>query len=250
MDSDDEISLDCIKILYRKMQECLVDFVASSIETRDRNGKRIEQLIHNERHISEAKKITVDYYATKNRHVTVWNKLYDLSFLRINNIKCLPTHLNEDNLFTFQIILNAQSCSYISAITYYYYDTPDSTIKAARTFNISKRYAQQYVECISYKVNYIQNFKDVEIRECVYRYIIFQTIYYATLTRQSIILNKAEKKSFLKELIIFPFDISEIKKLKNKLFFSIMYLIYTMPFTMTCFRIIRYLSSSSKNEKK
>jgi len=243
MDSDDEISPDCIKILYHSMKEHPVDFVASSIETRDRNGETIAQSIHKERHLSGAKIIVNDYYMSRNRHVTVWNKLYDLSFLRNNNIRCIPAHLNEDNLFTFQVILNAQSCSYISAITYYYYDTPDSIVKTAFNYDISTRYARQYVECINFKRDYIQNFKEVEIRENVYRYIIFQTIYYALLIKRSKILHRAEKKAFLKELILFPFDISEIKKLKNKLFFLIMYMVYAVPFTVTCFRLIRYLSS-------
>jgi len=172
----------------------------------------------------------------------MWNKLYDLSFLRSNNIKCFPTHLNEDNLFTFQVILNARSCRYISDITYYYYDTPNSTVKAASNHKISDRFAQQYVECIDFKRKYIQNYADISKKEFVYRYIIFQTIHYTLLIKQSDLLNNKEKKAYIKKLIKFPFEISEIKRMRNKLFFYVMYMVYSVPFTITCFKLIRRVS--------
>ena len=242
MDSDDEIAPDCIKILYDKMQEKPVDFIIASMSARDRTGIIIEQLIYEDTFIEGNKDIVCNYYLTKKRHVAMWNILYDLSFLRSNNIKCFPTHLNEDNLFTFQVILNAQSCRYISDITYYYYDTPNSTVKAAMHHKLSHRFAQQYVECIGFKKKYIKNYSDLTIKEFVYRYIIFQTIHYALLIKQSDMLTHKEKKAYLKELIQFPFDFSETKRLKSKLFFRLMYMVYSMPFTISCFRLIKKIS--------
>ena len=242
MDSDDEIAPDCIKILYDKMQEKPVDFMIASMEARERNGTIIEQSIHKDILITGNQDIVHNYYLTKKRHVAMWNKLYDVSFLRSHNIKCIPTHLNEDNLFTFQVILNAQSCRYISDITYYYYDTPNSTVKAACNHKISDRFAQQYVECIDFKRKYIQNYSDITIQEFVYRYIIFQTIHYTLLIKQSDLLNNKEKSAYIKKLIKFPFDISEIKRMRNKLFFYVMYMVYSVPFTITCFKLIRRVS--------
>ena len=243
MDSDDEIVLDCIKILYKKMQEEAVDFITASIDRRDRSGRLLVESIQKDRHITGSENIVSDYFINKNRRVSVWNKLYDVSFLRRNNIKCIPTHLNEDNLFTFQVILNAESCKYISDITYHFFDTPDSITKATDNNRLSQKYAKQYTESIEFKRKYIQNYKDLINRECVFRYIIFQTIHYVTLIKKSNILNRKEKREYIKKLTIFPLGISDIKKFKNKRFFYIMYVIYSLPFTSYCFRFIKYISS-------
>ena len=243
MDADDEITPDCIDVLYKSMSEEPVDFVNASIETKDRNGNTIEQLIYKNKHFTSSKEIVCDYYMHKKRSSTVWNKLYDLSFLRRNNILCLHSYMHEDNLFIFQLILNACSCNYISDITYYYYDTPDSLNKESDNNRVSEKYALQYIDSIDFKRKYIQNYSDVKIRESVLRFIIFQTIYYAVLIKNSIILNDTEKKLYLKQLIIFPFKVSESIKFQKTLFFYIMYIIYAMPFASTCFRFIRYLSS-------
>jgi hypothetical protein len=224
------------------MSESPVDFVTASVETRDRKGNKIESLIYQNRYISDNEEIICDYFMNKKRPVTVWNKLYDLSFLLNHNIKCIHAFMHEDNLFTFQVILKARSCKYVSDITYYFYDTPDSLNKVTNNNQISPKYALQYIDSIAYKREHIQDYIDKRARECVYRYIIFQTIYYVTLIKKSVILSHKEKKEYIKQLVIFPFDVSEIRKLDNKFFFYIMYLIYSTPFTSTLFRLIRYLS--------
>lgn len=246
MDSDDEIIPDCIRILYSKMHESPVDFVAASIINKERNGTILKQLNHSNKYLTDKISIVSDYYTTKKRHVFVWNKLYNLSFLRKKNIKCIPSHLNEDNIFTFQVILNASSCRFIPDLTYYYYDTPDSIVKKAVTNKITTRYAQQYTECIHFKIDYLKSYSDIRIRETVSRYIIFQTICYSINIDRSSILSRIEKNRFLKELIIYPSGISEIKKFKNKSFFYFMYILYALPFTLSSFKIINKLSSFKK----
>ena len=238
MDSDDEICNNCIEILYSKMQKKPADFIAGSIINKDRKENIITQFVHDDISISGRSTIALDYYKRKRRIVTVWNKLYDLDFLLKNNIKCIPSHLNEDNIFTFQVVLNALSCMYISDLTYTYYDTPESILKAVSSNKISARYAKQYVECVNFKKEYIKKYNDVKVREAVFRYIIFQTIYYLVQIDKSTVLTKQEKKQYLKELLVLPFNISEITHFKKKLFFYCVYVIYSLPFTKTCFKII------------
>ncbi|OAV74907.1 putative glycosyl transferase [Bacteroidales bacterium Barb7] len=118
MDSDDEITSDCIQKLYEKMTETDVDVICgtysqiggtviSHSETKDVIAKNKEQVMLN--------------YLNGKFPVTVWNKLYKTSFIRINNIRCVPHQTIEDNYFTFQIVINAQSYSIISEITYFYH---------------------------------------------------------------------------------------------------------------------------------
>ena len=99
MDSDDEISPDCIQKLYDKMIETNVDVVSGSYS-----------------HITGDKKIYFSWF-----HVPVWNKLYNLQFLRENNIRAIPNHLLEDVFFYVQVLATAKSYIIIPDITYYYY---------------------------------------------------------------------------------------------------------------------------------
>ena len=243
MDSDDEIYPDCIQILYNKMQEKPVDFVEPSVIKKDRNGNILGKDLYENKYITGENNIAYTYYNTKERHYHVWNKLYNLSFLKIHNIRCFPSHLNEDNVFTFQVVLNALSCLYIRDITYCYYDTPNSIVNDTKNNKVSVRFAKQYIESINFKKEYIQKYNDSKTKESIYRYIIFQTIYYASTINRSSLLSKKEKKRFLKELIKFPIKFHEIKRLKSKAFFTIMYLVYKLPFTLINFKIINYISS-------
>jgi hypothetical protein len=120
MDSDDEITKDCIEILYNKMQENPVDFVVASHA--DIQGGTIKEFRYKDYVLKGNEKSVAQIYFLDKKDIciTVWNKLYDIKFLRNNAIYCLK-HLNEDILFTFQVILKAKSCILISNITYLYY---------------------------------------------------------------------------------------------------------------------------------
>jgi len=99
MDSDDELTPDCIQKLYDKMVETDVDVVCGSYS----------KIRGNE-----------SCYFT-GFHVPVWNKLYNLLFLRKNNIRPVPHHLMEDVYFYVQVLATTQSYVTIPDITYYYH---------------------------------------------------------------------------------------------------------------------------------
>jgi len=99
LDSDDEIPPDCIQKLYDKMKETKVDVVCGSYSQ-----------------ITGEKKSYFSWF-----HVPLWNKLYNLSFLRENNIRAIANHLLEDMYFYVQGLATAQSYIIIPDVTYYYY---------------------------------------------------------------------------------------------------------------------------------
>jgi len=99
LDSDDKITPDCIQKLHEKMVETNVDIVCGSYS-------RIEG--------DESSYFT-------GFHIPLWNKLYKLSFLRNNNLKCIPSHLMEDVFFYVQVLVNTHSYIVIPDITYYYH---------------------------------------------------------------------------------------------------------------------------------
>jgi glycosyltransferase involved in cell wall biosynthesis len=119
MDSDDEITPDCIQKLYDEMQRSDVDFVQGSMTTFSSDGRYT--LLH-----TGEKSIFVERRKEKMINIldpiVVWNRLYKISFLRGNNIRCFPQDIYEDNYFTFQVSVKANSYSVIPDITYMFRD--------------------------------------------------------------------------------------------------------------------------------
>ena len=89
MDCDDVIIPDCIEILYRKMVEHPVDFVAASFVRKDVQGNiypggcQYDDVLVEEGDYAVAQ---YRYGQGKNIFVATWNKLYRTDFLRKNKI--------------------------------------------------------------------------------------------------------------------------------------------------------------------
>jgi glycosyltransferase involved in cell wall biosynthesis len=143
MDSDDEITPDCIQKLHEEMEATNVDVVFGS-HSRVRDSKIIpfRQNACVERN---KERIVLTYFDSK-FVVCTWNKLYKVSFLRMNNIKCMPlTTVAACAYFSFQLLLNAQSYSVIPDITYFYHIRNDSLSGGDWSEQIFNKYAQIYV---------------------------------------------------------------------------------------------------------
>jgi glycosyltransferase involved in cell wall biosynthesis len=162
MDSDDEITSDCISTLYNKMQEKPVDFVAASCKIISDNPDLVSALkivggyYPKENHIegSEYPVAQSVFFDGLNIGIPTWNKLYDLSFLKKNGVHCIPNHLNEDEWFTYQLILTAQSCRLLPNITYFYNQRENSTMTNLRNKGYTSRQAEQYVEICRLQTDY------------------------------------------------------------------------------------------------
>jgi len=253
MDSDDEISIDCIEKLYAKMQEKNVDFVIGACRRLLRSGEIIEDSIYKGANIQGHLAIAQQFFEERNRSlsVLVWNKLYQLSFLRNNQISCYPNHLNEDNIFSFQVFLNASSCSSISDITYFYYDTPNSIMKKMENKNMSSRFGIQSTEIVSFYREYSRKYRKENIYEFLLVYIINNGYFFATKIDRSNVIPKSEKEKLLKTITTFPIHLKEISQLKRKkIFFYTMYFVFKMPFKILIFRLILWASTIKKKMSK
>ncbi|KKB46609.1 hypothetical protein HMPREF1212_04105 [Parabacteroides sp. HGS0025] len=117
MDSDDEISSDCIYKLYEEIYRTKVDVVSGSykkitpINTIDCSMQQTVEI--------NKESIILSFFDGR-FPVYTWNKLYDLDFLKKFNIACVDNQTIEDNYFTFQVLLHARSYSIIPDITYSY----------------------------------------------------------------------------------------------------------------------------------
>lgn len=74
----------------------------------------------------------------------MWNKLYNIEFLRKYKICCVHP-IVEDDLFLFQTLFCSSSCCLISDITYFYYVNPLSITNTLMKENISLSVAKYIV---------------------------------------------------------------------------------------------------------
>jgi glycosyltransferase involved in cell wall biosynthesis len=158
MDSDDEITLDCIQKLYKEMIKVDVDIVCGSHKETGRIQENIK---------GGGELIILDYFNGK-FPVFVWNKLYKLSFLRESNIKCIPNQTIEDIYFTFQVVLNAKVYSIIPDITYFYSVRTDSITRGGLwSKDIFRQLCQVFTDQLEYlqKQSLIKRKLKVKIRE-------------------------------------------------------------------------------------
>lgn len=124
MDSDDIITDDCIHLFYSKISEVNADIAYGSMGMyKEENiNTRIRSFT-----VSESKGIG-EYSLLKQTHgllgenyaIGMVNKMYDLDFLKKNQIRCIPHHLQEDAWFSFQVVAYANSFVSINKETYKY----------------------------------------------------------------------------------------------------------------------------------
>jgi glycosyltransferase involved in cell wall biosynthesis len=253
MDSDDEITPDCISILYKAMVETPVDFVAASGNYISIDGKiaDIPKFIisySQNSFINEAEYAVAEAYYLENIMIATptWNKLYNIEFLRKNNIRCIPWHINEDILFTYQVILYAQSCSLLSCITYNYYERTNSIMMKARE-GYSSRLGKQYAEISNFKREYSKKYKG-----CNFYSSLIQRDYTAAINNafriyDSTLVSLMKKRQYNSIILRYPVSYNEILGFRDKSFHVPRYWISKMPtislkiFLLKCLLKVEYL---------
>ncbi len=152
MDSDDVITPDCIDILYQEMKKNPVDFVAASFQKVSFDG---DMLSANQfQYITSKESYALAKYRKgqeRSFYIMTWNKLYDLSFLKRNNITCIPHSLNEDVWFSFQLYYYTSSFTFLDAITYNWYVRNDSTTNVTKATGLTVQKVNTYLEVLDYE---------------------------------------------------------------------------------------------------
>lgn len=141
LDADDEMALDALEIMYNDMQQQPVDFIFASTNTVSTNGEVTPHFTNEKDTIITGEYRLLEAYLKQISRkelvqTPVWNKLYNLKFLRDNKIKCTPGYVYEDSFFTFQVIVKAKSCRLIPNLLYSYYVVDNSIAhQGERHFN-------------------------------------------------------------------------------------------------------------------
>lgn len=233
MDSDDEITPNCIHILYDKMMEVHVDFVAASFVRTDINGNILSSYIYSDSIFRDTNKKIADYVYNNELsfYVTTWNKLYNLEFLRRKKIQCLPKHFSEDILFSFQLILVASSCALISDILYRYNVISGSiTDVSSRTVEKSIIIADQHLEILSFKSGKILQYENKSWYSRMVNSIVFESYFYAYWVLKSS-MSSNDKKNYILRMLKFPINYSKVRRM-NTLKTNILFLMSFLPYSV------------------
>lgn len=158
MDSDDEITQDCIQVLYDRMVEEKVDFVAASYDNKLLNGTVEEGIRYQDLQLKGEYKLVKYIFSQRGLfHMQLWNKLYDIQFLKKNDIRCSPSHNCEDYSVFSDIIFKSASCRLISNVTLFYLIRDNSTTGLLRNFEISLRLMTDFLQSLEHHYSYLDS---------------------------------------------------------------------------------------------
>lgn len=233
MDSDDEITTDCISKLYCKMSQLDVDFVAGSVMLKGFTSLRVIGCFHKYKdELIQGQSSLANYVYLKKNHfnITIWNKLYNLSFLRNNSILCESTHLNEDELFTFKVILNTKSCFLSSDKTYHYYMNEDSAMGIHRK-SFNEFMCNQMIEIIRNKVKLINKYEHSLLVDTIIASILYQSLSIAYAIYRFPNVNNEILERTLKDLLSTNLSLKQVIHLKCRTLIPMfIYMYMKLPF--------------------
>jgi len=119
MDSDDYLSRDCILSLYHIACKNDADIVIGSFSYCDVEGNLIAKNIL-KNICYQGNDVFGKFFFAKSFYVQTWNKLYRISMLKAWKIECIPSNVNEDVFFTFQLFKPIKILCQTSQVTYFY----------------------------------------------------------------------------------------------------------------------------------
>ena len=169
MDSDDTIEPETISILYNVMNNHKVDVVEGSYQICSIDNYILDKYVMPERksigdyaicNWMKDNRIYYDGYG--------WNKLYNLNFLKTNNIRCIDSHRHEDVFFSFQVVLYAKSIITIPNITYNYLMRPGSTVNQVA----GDLYFNQYLEIFKARTSLMRSVRVGMAPNSLYNYYL------------------------------------------------------------------------------
>ena len=132
LDSDDEITPDCIKKLAKPLESYKYDFVTADFTI---VGDRPVTTYLKAR--GEYKSGIKEAYYRKEWNVTAWNKLCNVDFLKRNDLRFKEGIIHEDILWSFYLANFANSMYALEDKTYIY-NTRETSIMGAMKITMSK----------------------------------------------------------------------------------------------------------------
>lgn len=132
LDSDDEITPECIERLVKPLENYKYDFVTADFTIV--GGRPVTTYLKAR---GEYKSGIKEAYYRKDWNVTAWNKLCNIDFLRLNNLRFKEGIIHEDILWSFYLASFARSM-YASKVKTYIYNTREASIMGSMKLTKSK----------------------------------------------------------------------------------------------------------------
>ncbi|MDE7149893.1 MAG: glycosyltransferase, partial [Bacteroidales bacterium] len=149
MDSDDELTPDCLELLYNEILRCRAEVIAGGYKMIA--GKDYRLYCPEKDLTAERDKYKAFFqYGTYN--IPLWNKLYDRNFLQKNNIRCMEGQRQEDVVFSLQVIQSASYIRLFPRVTYLYYINENSA-ERERLTRFSERHFINQLDIIRYTLD-------------------------------------------------------------------------------------------------
>ena len=115
MDSDDEISNDCISLLYAKAENSCVDFVVSNFRLVGSKSVHIHPIP-----LDVCDKRPLESYFSRSWSVSACNKLYRRDFIDEHKLRFVEGIHHEDYLWSYEVAKNARNLDVVEKQTYDY----------------------------------------------------------------------------------------------------------------------------------
>ncbi|NLJ82740.1 MAG: glycosyltransferase family 2 protein [Bacteroidales bacterium] len=170
LDSDDELTQNCIEILIDSAIKYKTDFVIGNYETL--GGKSNNTLLRiPSSNIFSRDKILFLYQKSK-WYEMAWNKLLKRNFILNNDLYFKEDLIHEDELWSFMLACSANSMSVINFKTYFYYIRTNSItgkINHESDINYARRSNESKIEIVKYMCGFIHDHPQFKINKYVYK---------------------------------------------------------------------------------
>lgn len=163
LDSDDEITPNCIELLAEPLKNKKYDFVIGNYITTF--SQNIAPILQEDGELLGTEEIRKSYFANK-WYAMAWNKLCNICFIRRNHLNFKEGIINEDELWSFQLANIAESMFAVGRHTYLY-KTRDTSIMGA---------IGEYKKAISYSIIIAELQKTIKARNFNYDNVTFKKI--------------------------------------------------------------------------
>lgn len=164
--------------------------------------------------------------------VEIWNKLYNLDFLKQNRIQCIPGVHVEDVSFTLQTILAARSCRLVPDITYTYRLHDGQSLGA---FYGNRNRALYLADCFckirEWDCNIIKKYYNKQEYGALLSGIYNVTLLHANIVKTSEALTNRDKKEIFHKLLKYEVPLRTVLSLRtNKIKNGLYYLVSKFPY--------------------
>lgn len=170
LDSDDEITADCIELLVNNA-------LTTDAQVTIAQNRWINTFNNSTKDFGFPTIADKDYYNNKTEIFSVysnggfptssWNKLIKRDFIINNEIYFVPGLFAQDELWFFDLLLKTDTLSIISNITYLYYLHSDSVI-----FNRTKKNFENFLTILEHFTKSYEKEKDAQIKTLIKNRII------------------------------------------------------------------------------